>query len=186
MRAGLICHDIDRNFSPSKLRKHFRGVSHKTNRIGARFIFRQKCHFDGLVDVRCHKVEVPMFDPSLQPRLIDVDDDNNSLVEGDREGLSPSHSSTSSGEGEGSGQCPAKMLASHSPESFIRSLKNPLGANVNPRSRRHLAVHGQSECLESAKFWPGSPIPHEVRVRDQDSGRPLMGAEYSHGLARLD
>ena len=88
-----------------------------------------------------------MLDSSLQSRLVDIDNQDYSLVERDSEGLSPAHSATSTGEGEGPRQCATKMLTGDGPESFIGPLKDPLGADINPGPRRHLAVHRQPECF---------------------------------------
>ena len=40
--------------------------------------------------------------------------------------------------------------------------------------------------FEAAKFWPVSPISHEIGICDENSGRPFVGLENPDRLSRLD
>ena len=42
------------------------------------------------------------------------------------------------------------------------ALEDALGADVDPRAGRHLAVHHQALTLKLVKVLPGRPAPHEV------------------------
>ena len=81
---------------------------------------------------------------------------------------------------------PAEVLAGELGERLERALEDPLGADVDPRAGRHLAVHRQALPLELAELLPVGPLADEVRVRDEHAGRPLVGAEDRDRLARLD
>ncbi len=82
-------------------------------------------------------------------------------------------------------QRPAEPAPRDLGEALVRALQDPLGADVDPRARRHLPVHRQPERLEPAELLPRRPFGHEVRVRDQHPRRPLVGAEHADRLARL-
>ena len=71
-------------------------------------------------------------------------------------------------------------------EALVRALQDPLCADVDPRARRHLAVHREAQRLEPAELLPRAPLRHEVRVGEQDPRRPFVGAEHADRLARLD
>ena len=77
------------------------------------------------------------------------------------------------------------MLLGSRSESFKSTLKNPLGSNVDPAPSSHLAIHCQSQSLESAKLVPVGPVPNEIGVSDEHSGRLVVSSENSHWLARL-
>ncbi len=53
------------------------------------------------------------------------------------------------------------------------------------KNRPSSVVHGETERFESAKLGPRRPVAHQVRVRDQDAGRPLVGLEDADRSAGL-
>ncbi len=71
-------------------------------------------------------------------------------------------------------------------ERLERSLDDALAADVDPRARRHLAVHGQAEALEAAELVARRPGRNEHRVRDQDARGLLVRLEHADRLARLN
>ena len=58
-------------------------------------------------------------------------------------------------------QRPAEVLVGDLGERLVGALQDSLGADVDPRSRRHLAVHDQAEVLESRKYSQRRPRRHE-------------------------
>src|SRR5439155_12563703 len=68
---------------------------------------------------------------------------------------------------------------------FERPLQNPLRANVDPASRRHLPVHHQSRTVQLMKAVPVIPVPHQIRIAQQHSRRVFMRPENPHWLPRL-
>ena len=56
------------------------------------------------------------------------------------------------------GERAAEPLRRHRRERLVRALQDALGADVDPRPGRHLAVHGQSERLQAAELRPGRPV----------------------------
>ena len=61
----------------------------------------------------------------------------------------------------------------------------PLRADVDPRARRHLAVHRQPLRLQLAKRRPVGPFRNQVRVGDQDARRARVRLEDRDRLAAL-
>src|SRR5450756_2913972 len=92
----------------------------------------------------------------------------------------------SGGEDHPPAQRPAEVLPGQLRERLVRALEDPLGPDVDPGAGRHLPVHHQAGPFQLAEVLPGRPLPHEVRVRDQDPGRPRMRPEDADRLAGLD
>jgi hypothetical protein len=78
-----------------------------------------------------------------------------------------------------------EVLAAHLDEGLIGALDDPLAADVDPGSRRHLTVHGQALAIEFVEVFPRGPMRHEVGIRDQHAWRIHMGRENADRLARL-
>ena len=77
------------------------------------------------------------------------------------------------------------MLTPGFGKSLKGALNDALTANVNPRSRRHLAIHRQTLFIELVKVVPVGPMRHEIGVRDQHARRIGMGLDDCDWLARL-
>ena len=126
-----------------------------------------------------------MVDAALQPRRVDVDDQAHAVVHRHRERLRAAHPAAAAGDRQRPRQRAAEPLRGDRGERLVGSLQDPLGADVDPRARGHLAVHRQAEALEPAELLPGRPVRHEVGVRDQHARRPLVRAHDADRLARL-
>ena len=70
-------------------------------------------------------------------------------------------------------------------ERLVRALHDALRADVDPRARRHLAVHHEALAVELVEVLPRRPVRHEVRVRDQHARRVRVRPENADRLARL-
>ena len=77
------------------------------------------------------------------------------------------------------------VLAAGFDEGLVGALHDALAADVDPGAGRHLAVHHQALAVELVEVFPGGPLGHQVRIRDQHARRIDMGAEHAHRLARL-
>ena len=126
-----------------------------------------------------------MIHASLQVRRIDVHDEAGAFVEGNGERLRTTHTTAARREREGAGQCSVKVLGGHRTEGLVGALHDALGADVDPRTGRHLAIHRQTEGLQTAKLRPCGPVAHEIRVGDQHSRCPLVRAHHAHWPAGL-
>ena len=103
-----------------------------------------------------------------------------------RQRLGAAHAAQARGEDPAAGQVAAVVLAAQLGEGLVGALNDPLGADVDPRAGRHLAVHHQALAIEFVEMLPGRPARHQVGVGDQHPGRVGVGAEHAHRLAGLD
>ena len=119
-------------------------------------------------------------------RLVHLDRDADALVHRHRQRLGAAHPAEARGEHHAPAQRPAEVLAGELRERLVRALEDPLGADVDPGPRGHLAVHHQALPLEIPEDVPGRPLADEVGVGDQHPRRPLVRAEHGDRLAALD
>ncbi len=77
------------------------------------------------------------------------------------------------------------MLVSHREEGLVGALHDPLGADIDPRTRSHLAVHHQALLIELVEVLPVGPVRHQIGVGDQHPRRILVGLEHPDRLAGL-
>ena len=77
------------------------------------------------------------------------------------------------------------MLAAHFHEGLVGALHDALAADVDPRPRRHLAIHHEALAIELVEMLPGRPMRHEVGIGDQHARRVGMGGEHADRLPRL-
>ena len=80
----------------------------------------------------------------------------------------------------------AEMAVGECCEGLERALQDPLGADVDPASRGHLAVHHQALAVEFVKMLPVGPFPDKIRVGNDYAWRHVVGGKDGHGLAGLD
>ena len=138
------------------------------------------------IEVVGHDVEVSGLDAPPDPRGVALDAQRDAAVHRDRERLRPAHPAEPGGEGQGAEERIAETFAGDGGEGLIGALEDALAPDVDPRSRRHLAVHREPEGLEATELLPGRPLRHEIRVRDQHPRRPLVGPDDPDRLAGLD
>lgn len=131
-------------------------------------------------------IEVAVLDPAVDGARVGVDAHGHAAVHGDGERLGAAHAAESRGEGDRPGERAAEPLGGDRGEGLVGALEDALGADVDPRTRGHLAVHRQAECFEAAELLPGGPVADQVGVGDQDAGRPLVGLHDADRAAGLD
>ena len=141
---------------------------------------------DGVRETVRLLVEIASLEPAFDPLGVDLDAQRHALVHRHGERLRAAHSAQAGRQRDGPGERAAEAATRDLREALVGALDDSLAADVDPRAGGHLAVHRESERLEPAELVPGRPLPHQVRVRDQHARRPLVRAEHTHGLARLD
>ena len=77
------------------------------------------------------------------------------------------------------------MLLSRRGKGFKCSLHDPLRADVNPRTRRHLPIHHQPGAFELVELLPIRPMPDQVRIGNQHPRCVFMRLEHAHRFAGL-
>ena len=141
---------------------------------------------DRVVEIVGLLVEVAGLEPAADPLRIDLDAEGDPVVHGHRQRLGAAHAAEPRGQRDRPGERAAEAAAGDLGEALVGALDDPLAADVDPRARGHLPVHRQPELLEPAKLVPVRPLADQVRVRDQDPRRPLVGAKDADRLARLN
>ncbi len=132
------------------------------------------------------RVDVADLEAAAGPLLVDLDREAHALVHRHGERLRAAHPAEPGRERHRAAQRAAEVPARELGERLVGALEDPLRPDVDPRARGHLAVHHQALPLELPEVLPVRPLADEVRVRDQDPRRPLVGAEHGDGLAGLD
>src|SRR5680860_218771 len=144
-----------------------------------------------------------MLDPAGDPGLVALDADRHAVVHGDRQRLRAAHPAESRGQRDRPRQGPLTPPVELTPlvelvettplvelvgdrgEGLEGALQDPLGADVDPGTGGHLAVHRQAQLLEAPELLPVRPVTDEVGVRDQHPWRPLMGTHHADGSSGL-
>ena len=103
-----------------------------------------------------------------------------------RERLRAAHAAEPAGQDPLVGELAAVVLPPRFGEGLVGALHDALAADVDPRARRHLAVHHQALAVELVEVLPRRPLRHEVRVGDQHARRVGVRLEHADRLARLD
>ena len=102
-------------------------------------------------------IDVADLEASLRPRRVDLDRQADALVHRHRERLGAAHPAQPRREHDPPAQRPAEVLARELREGLVRALEDPLGPDVDPGARGHLAVHHQPGPLELPEVRPSSP-----------------------------
>ena len=141
---------------------------------------------EGGIQVGGDLVEVAARDAALEARAVDLHDQACRAVHGGRERLRAPHPPAAPCQDPAARERSVEVPRRDGGEGFVGSLEDPLRADVDPRARRHLAVHRQAEPLEAAELVRRGPARNEVRVGDQNSRGHGVGAEDADRLPRLN
>jgi hypothetical protein len=174
VRGRLVGDDVHLDTPAEQFGQDGRAVADQADRPADPVLLGHLAAGDRVVQVVGDLVQVAVVDPPAQPRLVDVDDQADTVVERDGQRLGAAHATAASGHGERPGQGAVEPLGRDSGERLIGALQDPLGADVDPRPGRHLAVHRQAQRLEPAELRPVGPVGDEVGVRDQHPRSPLV------------
>ena len=90
---------------------------------------------------------------------IDVDAQRHAVVHRDRQRLGAAHAAEAGGERDRAGQRAAEAAPADLGEALVGALEDPLGADVDPRAGRHLAVHRQAQSPRVGGTRPSWPSP---------------------------
>ena len=80
---------------------------------------------------------------------------------------------------------PPKCLSRRRRERLVRALHDALAADVDPRPRRHLAVHHQAQPLQPRNSSQFDQCPTRLELAISTRGAYVVRAEDAHRLARL-
>ena len=185
MGGGLIGDDVDGGGALEQRGEDVGGVADHADRqwplgISGLDGLRQR-----IVEIGGLDVQIALGDAPVDAGFVDVDADRDALVHGDRQRLSAAHATDSAGQRDGPRQAAAELLLGNRPERLVGPLQDALGADVDPRAGRHLAVHRQALGLQLAKLFPIGPVANQIGVRDQYPRRPGVRTEHPDRLAGL-
>ena len=186
MGRGLVGDDVDGRAAGEQGREDVGRVAEQADGQGLVLVPGGDRAADGVVDIIGLLVEVAVLDPPGDPGLVAVHADGHAAVHGDGQRLRAAHAAESGGQRDRAGQRAAEALGRDGGEGLVGALQDALGADVDPRARGHLAVHGQAELLQAAELLPGRPLRDQVGVGDEHPRRPLVRAEHADRLAGLD
>ena len=131
-------------------------------------------------------VEVAELDAAGDTRLVALDADDYAAVHRHGQRLGAAHATQAAGQRDRAFERTAEALGRDRRERLVGALQDALGADVDPGTGGHLAVHGQAELLQAAELLPGGPLRDQVGVGDEHARGPLVCSQDPDGLAGLD
>jgi hypothetical protein len=131
-------------------------------------------------------VAVARFHPPADARRIHLDRHAHAAVHGHGERLRAAHAAQAAGQHDPPLQAAAEVPAAAFRQGFVRSLQDPLRADVDPAAGGHLSEHDEPAPVELVEVIPSRPTRDEIGVREQHPRRVRMGREHRDRLARLD
>ena len=185
VRGRLIGHDVGRKPASHQRRENLRAIAHKGHRERLAAALCVRAPSQRLVERRRRTIDVARFQTALDAGRIRFDRKADPFIHGRGEGLRTTHAAESPGQHDPPAQRSLKVSRRDGGKGLVRSLENPLCADVDPRPRGHLAVHDQPAPLEIAKHVPRREATHEIGVRDQHARGIRVCREHPHRLARL-
>ncbi len=181
--ARLVGDDVDLSAQGEQFGKDGRRVAEHSDREGFTRIPRPVRQLEGMFEGVSGDVEVTVLNAAGDTAGVDVNADRDTVIHGHGEGLSATHAAKARRERDRAGERSVELLLGDSTERLERSLQNALRADVDPRARRHLAVHREAQLLEPTELVPVRPVAHEVGVGEQHTRGPLVGLHDADGLA---
>ena len=115
-------------------------------------------HLQRLVQIGCHRIYILSVETLLDAVWIAFDDQSDTTIHSDGQGLCAAHATTSAGEHEPSSQVFPASLTGGGGQRLIGTLQNALSSDVDPGTGGHLAIHDQSLVFQFVKFIPGGPV----------------------------
>ena len=113
-------------------------------------------------------MEVSGADAKVDTRLLAFHRDDVESSHSGSERLSTTHAPKATREHPTSGGLAVEMLPGHLREGFVGALHDALGADVEPRSRGHLAIHGETHAIQLFEMLDSGPVGHQVGVGNHD------------------
>ena len=141
MRAGLIGQNVGHDIALHHLGQNVRTVSDETDRHRLFLLARLFDHVQRLIQRFGDLVAITARQSFLDSRAIDIDAKKKRAIHRRGQRLRAAHSAKPAGNDKFSFERSAEMFHAGSRKSLESSLHDSLAADVNPRARRHLAVH---------------------------------------------
>jgi hypothetical protein len=185
VRRGLVGNDIGTNAATDEFREDFRRIADQADgfrlaRLGPLVDQRQR-----LIERMRLRIDITGAQAEIDAGFIAFDGKAAGAGHDGGERLCATHAAETAGENPLALQVAFIMLAAGLDKGFIGTLHDALRTDIDPRTGRHLAVHGKALLIQLVEMIPVRPVRHEVGIGDQDARRVLMGAEHADRLAGL-
>ncbi len=132
MSGGLVRNEIGDDPSPNDFGKDLCAVPHQAHGEWFPLVLRRHDPREGFLQAVGGSIAVAGIQTPLDAGRIHLHRQDGTLVEGGREGLGSPHPSKPPGEDPTALQRTPEVHPGHGPEGFVRTLKNPLGPDVDP------------------------------------------------------
>ena len=190
MRRGLVGDDVRARATglhpAHQLGKDLRGIADQADGLRLAGLCPAIDQVQRLVQRLCLFVDIAGAQAKIDAGLVALHGQAAGARHDGGERLRSAHATQPAGQDPLALEAAAVVLASGFHEGFVGALHDALRADVDPRTGRHLAVHGQPLLIQLVEMIPGRPVGNEVGVGDQHARRILVGAEDADRLARLD
>jgi hypothetical protein len=167
VRRRLVGDQVEGLSTTRKLRDHVGGVAENANGQSATFARSRSYPCERVVQRVGSLVEVARLEPAPNPFGIDLDAEDRGTRQGAGKRLRAAHPAQAGRKDRSAREISRpEVFLSGRGKRLVRPLENPLRADVDPASGRHLAEHRQPESLQSAELIPRRPPRHEQRIGD--------------------
>ena len=162
MRAGLIGQNVGNDSAFHYFRQNVRAVADQSNRNRLVIFARDVDQLKRFIERPRDFVAIATLQSLFDPRRIDIDAEKKRAIHGRGERLRAAHSTKSAGHDQFSFERSAEMFAARFGKCLERALHDSLAADVNPRARRHLPVHGEPKAFEPIELGIVRPLPDQI------------------------
>ncbi len=139
----------------------------------------------GLFQAVGHHVDLAQSETSFCALAVHLHKETDAFVHGDGQRLRAAHLTQTGGDDQLTLERAPTMPACQRSQRLEGALENALGADIDPASGRHLAVHDQPGRFPLVEVLLGGPGGHDVGIGDQYAWCVFVGAEDGHRLAGL-
>ena len=162
VRAGLIRQQIGHHAAPREFGNHVRAISHQAYGSGFALANCVLQNAKSFVEIVHHHVAVAGLHTALDVLGVHVNSQKCSAIQRGSERLRATHSAEAAAGHELSSQIALKMFSRCRSKRFVGALQNSLGADVDPASGCHLAIHHQAGAVEFVEVLPVAPMSNQV------------------------
>ncbi len=183
---GLVGDDVGMNAARGQFREDVGGIAEQADGLRLTRLGPGVDHGQRLVEGGGLLVDITGAQAEIDPGLVAFHGEAAGTGHDGGQRLGAAHAAETGGQDPLALEVAVIMLAAGFSEGLVGALDDALGADVDPGTGGHLAVHGQALLIQLVEMIPGRPVGHQVGIGDQDPRRILVGPEHADRLAGLD